>query len=99
MLIFAITIGILNFSFQSGDYFIDCKNYCISWAEQIENYENEQKIIIHWPLGDGDPFWYTNLSSPKPNPSDFQKKVIGKENISKFYNLTLADILKFNFIK
>jgi len=99
VLIFAITIGILNFSFQSGDYFIDCKNYCISWAEQIENYENEQKIIIHWPLGDGDPFWYTNLSSPKPNPSDFQKKVIGKENISKFYNLTLADILKFNFIK
>lgn len=99
VLIFVIVISMLNFSFQSGDYFIDCKSYCIAWDDQINNYEVEQKIIVHWPMGEGDPFWYTNLQEPKPNPSEFQKKEIGEENVSKLYNLTLIDILKFNFIK
>ena len=92
-----ILISLLNFSLQGGDYFIECNEYCISWPEQVERVEKESlDKYIHWPIGEGDPYWYTDAKFPKPNPAPFQKKNIGI-NYLKNYEVSLFDILKRNF--
>ncbi len=97
VLIFIFTIGLINTSYQSGVYFIDCQDYCSSWQNQIEAYDTgSSKIIAHWPLGEGEPYWYTDLDNPLPNPAPFQKEIIG-ENLYLLYDLTLLDIIRSNF--
>jgi len=94
-LIFLIFIGCLNFNFQRSDYFIDCKEFCISWQDQISSIDNNP-IIVHWPLGEGDPYWYTNFKDPKPNPAPFQIEIFG-DGYLQFYEVTLVDIFNSNF--
>ena len=89
-----IFIGFINFNFQRADYFIDCKEFCLPWSEQIRNLESEPRII-HWPMGEGSPYWYTDFDDPKPTPAPFQIELIG-ENYESFYEVTLFDILKSN---
>ena len=92
-----IFISLINFRFQGGDYFIDCSEYCITWPEQVERIENKSlDKYIHWPIGEGDPYWYTDGEFPKPNPAPFQKKNIGADYINN-YKVSLFDILKSNF--
>ena len=96
-LIFIFSITLINTSYQNSSYFINCEDYCSSWENQLEEYNNgNSKIIIHWPIGEGDPYWYTDLETPLPNPAPFQKEAIGA-NIDLVYDLTLLDIVKSNF--
>ena len=93
-----LIIGIFNFSYQGGKYFVDCDVYCVTWQEQLVNVENnETQILIHWPMGDGDPYWFTDIDNPKPNPSPFQKNNLG-ENYLKLYSYTFSDVILDNLI-
>lgn len=93
ILILFFCIGLLNTSYQNGNYFISCNSNCEPWAIQLKN---NPRSITHWPIGEGDPFWTTNLENPKPNPAPFQIKLIG-ENIDYLYSLTLLDIISENY--
>ena len=46
-------------------------------------------------MGEGEPFWFTEVLNPLPNPSPYQKSVLGEEYL-KLYNLNFIDILKNN---
>lgn len=91
-----ILISLLNFRYQGGDYFIDCNEYCTSWPEQVELVKNNSlDKYIHWPIGEGEPYWFTDATSPKPNPAPFQKENIGLSYMDN-YEISLIDILKIN---
>lgn len=91
-----LLISFNNFRTQGGKYFISCDSYCTSWQEQILYINNgDLDKYIHWPMGEGEPFWFTEVLNPLPNPSPYQKSVLGEEYL-KLYNLNFIDILKNN---
>lgn len=93
---FFFVISIYNFNVQGGSYFIECKEYCISWKKQISNVtSNFSDKYVHWPMGEGEPYWFTNKIDPKPNPSPYQKSILGNEYLI-LYDLNYFDILKNN---
>ena len=51
-------------------------------------------------MGEGEPFWFTDKINPKPNPSPYQKSVLGQDYLN-LYDLNFLDILKnnLNYIK
>lgn len=86
-----------NFHLQGGQYFIECTEYCIVWEEQVYNVETGiQTNYIHWPIGKGDPYWFTDGKNPVPSPSPFLIKKLGGNN-PDFFNIGLNDIVNFNF--
>ena len=93
--------SIYNFYVQGGSYFIECSEYCIPWNEQLNNISNNlTDKYIHWPMGEGEPYWFTDKINPKPNPSPYQKSVLGQEYL-ELYDLNFLDVLKnnLNYIK
>lgn len=91
-----ILVSIFNLQLQGGKYFIECNEYCISWPEQVKFVEKQTlDKYIHWPIGEGDPYWFTNADIPKPNPAPFQKINLGI-NYIKNYEISLIDILTSN---
>lgn len=90
-----ILVSIINFNYQRSLYFIDCGEYCISWSEQVSNLENNP-ILIHWPIGEGEPYWYTNYLNPTPTPAPFQVELL-EEGYQKYFQLSLFDIIAENF--
>lgn len=98
---FLFLSSIYNFNVQGGSYFIECNEYCIPWNEQLNNISNNlTDKYIHWPMGEGEPYWFTDKINPKPNPSPYQKSVLGKDYL-ELYDLNFLDILKnnLNYIK
>ena len=97
-ILFFLVIGILNFHSQGGTYFINCDEHCISWDTQVINVSNgEVDKYVHWPMGEGDPYWFTDSIDPQPNPAPFQKEIIGYD-YKDLYELTLSKIIKKNIL-
>ena len=93
---FFFITSIYNFNVQGGSYFIECNEYCISWEKQLSDVSsNVADKYVHWPMGEGEPYWYTNTINPKPNPSPYQKTVLGSDFLI-LYDLSYFDILKNN---
>ena len=91
-----ILVSLVNLQFQGGKYFIECNEYCISWPEQVKLVEQQSlDKYTHWPIGKGEPYWFTSAEDPKPNPAPFQKKNLGT-NYIKNYEVSLIDILRSN---
>ena len=96
VILYFLLVGLLNFNSQGGNYFIECNENCIIWSEQVKEVkEGSREIYVHWPMGEGDPYWFTDAKYPRPNPAPFQKEIIGEEYM-KFYSLTLTDVFKKN---
>ena len=97
VLLVYLLISISFFSFQQSTYFIDCSEFCYSWFQQIEDARNNNIVsYTHWPLGEGEAYWTTNVNNPKINPSPFQKEILG-DDYFKLANITMLDIVKSNF--
>lgn len=95
--IYIFFISIFNFYSQGGRYFIDCNENCVVWPNQITNVEsNVQDLYIHWPIGEGDPFWFTSVDNPVPTPSPTIIKILGEKSF-KLSNINLKEVLIFNF--
>ena len=92
-----LIIGIFNLNHQRSEYFINCYEYCLSWKTQILNL-NSNPLIVHWPLGPGDPYWITDFKNLKPTPAPFQIDNFN-DDFQKFYELNLIDIVNQNFSK
>ena len=83
---------------HEGTYFVDCDEHCVSWDIQVDKVNNEEiDKYVHWPMGEGDPYWFTDAKNPQPNPAPFQKEIIG-EKFKDLYNLTLSEIVKKNIL-
>ncbi len=96
VILFFLFVGLLNFNSQGGRYFIECDENCIVWDQQVQQVkEGSRQIYIHWPMGEGEPYWFTDVKDPQPNPAPFQKEIIGSDYI-KYYDLTLVDIISSN---
>jgi hypothetical protein len=96
VVIFFLFVGLLNFNSQGGRYFIECDENCVTWGQQVQQVkEGSRQIYIHWPIGEGEPYWFTDAKNPQPNPAPFQKDIIGNDYI-KYYDLTLVDIISSN---
>jgi hypothetical protein len=97
-ILFFLFIGILNFQTQGGTYFVDCGEHCVTWEIQVDKVNNgEIDKYVHWPMGKGDPYWFTDAKNPQPNPAPFQKEIIG-ENFKDLYSLTLSEVVKKNIL-
>ena len=97
-ILFFLFIGILNFQTQGGAYFVNCHEHCVSWDIQVDKVNNEETDkYVHWPMGEGDPYWFTDAKNPQPNPAPFQKKIIG-EKFKDLYNLTFSEVVKNNIL-
>lgn len=97
-ILFFLFIGILNFQTQGGAYFVNCDEHCVSWDIQVDKVNNEEiDKYVHWPMGEGDPYWFTDAKNPQPNPAPFQKEIIG-EKFKDLYNLTLSEVVKKNIL-
>ena len=95
--LYLLFISIANFNTQGGKYFIECDPYCIDWSDQINNIElGVDNKYVHWPLGEGDPYWYTDAYDPKPNPAPFQVSDLG-ELAYDYYNINLKQVVAKNF--
>lgn len=96
VILYFLLVGLFNFNSQGGSYFIECNENCIIWKEQVKEVnEGSREVYVHWPMGEGDPYWFTDAKNPRPNPAPFQKEIIGDEYL-RFYNLTLLDVFKQN---
>ena len=97
-ILFFLLLGILNFQTQGGAYFVDCDEHCVSWDIQVDKVNNEEiDKYVHWPMGEGDPYWFTDAKNPEPNPAPFQKEIIG-EKFKDLYNLTFSEVVKKNIL-
>lgn len=97
-ILFFLLLGILNFQTQGGAYFVDCDEHCVSWDIQVDKVNNEEiDKYVHWPMGEGDPYWFTDAKNPEPNPAPFQKEIVG-EKFKDLYNLTFSDVVKKNIL-
>ena len=96
IILYFLIVGLLNFNFQGGSYFIECNENCTIWSEQVKEVkEGSRELYVHWPMGEGNPYWFTDAKNPRPNPAPFQKEIIGDEYMT-FYNLTLVDVFRQN---
>jgi len=85
-----LCIGFLNQ--RQSVYFAVCDRYCYSWPQQVEDAKNGKlSEYIHWPIGEGDPYWTTDFKNPVINPAPFQKTSLGDDYVSNA-SITLKDI-------
>ncbi len=97
--LFFLFVSIYNFNTQGGSYFIECNQYCIGWNDQIKNIQNGiQDKYIHWPMGEGDPYWFTNAIEPKPNITATHQfyQETSPEKTLELYDLNYFEILTYN---
>lgn len=77
---------------------MNCDEHCVSWDIQVDKVNNEEiDKYVHWPMGEGDPYWFTDAKNPQPNPAPFQKEIIG-EKFKDLYNLTFSEVVKKNIL-
>ena len=89
-------ITLVLFTHQQSLYFIECTEFCYYWPDQIE--DAQMGLIndyVHWPLGEGEPYWSTSIEYPKVNPSPFQIEIL-KQEYFLFSEITLINIIKAN---
>ena len=92
-------ISLILFTHQQSLYFIDCGEFCYYWPNQIEDaHVGIINDYVHWPLGEGEPYWTTNIKTPKVNPSPFQQEIL-KQDYFLFSEITLTEIIKANLTK
>lgn len=96
VIFYFLLIGLLNFNTQGSRYFIECNEFCTTWSQQIKEVsQGNREYFVHWPIGEGEPYWSTNAAKPEPNPAPFQKNIIGSDYL-KFYNITLKEVFLNN---
>ena len=68
-------VGLLNFNFQGGSYFIECNENCTIWSEQVKEVkEGSRELYVHWPMGEGNPYWFTDAKNRDQILRHFKKK-------------------------